>query len=179
MNKILLTGSPRTGKSTLLQQHLQGLRLGGFAMQRLTKNGETWAFRLLDLAEEPYLTHLESALSWDDIAIALTATGRWRANLQVFEGKGRRALTKCLTGERLPVLDELGIFEEQALRFQQAVFRVLATNTPVLGVIKCKYSPFLERVRAHPAVRIIPFPGEEAVQAVSTLAADFRQQHKL
>lgn len=175
MHKLLLTGRPRCGKSSLLQKNLTGLPLSGFAMQRLTRGGETWAFRLLDLAEEPYVTHLESEESWDDIAISLLAPGKWRGNTRVFEGKGRRALEKCLQANDLAVLDELGIFESEALNFQQAVFDILDSDLPVLGVLKDKHSPFLDQVRAHPAVEIVHFPEPEAVARVEALTAGIRR----
>ena len=44
-------------------------------------------------------------------------------------------------------MDELGFFENDAARFQEAVFRVLDADKPVLGVLKQKDTPFLRQVR--------------------------------
>lgn len=178
MLKLLLTGRPRCGKSSLLQKNLTGLTLRGFAMQRLTRGGETWAFRLLDLAEEPYVTHLESEENWDDIAISLLAPGKWQGNTQVFENKGCRALEKSLQATGIVVLDELGIFESKAVNFQRAVFRLLDSKLPVLGVLKDKHTPFLDQVRAHPAVEIAHFPCPEAIAMVEALTARLRGQQQ-
>lgn len=173
MEKLLLSGHPRSGKSTLLQYHLQGLDLRGFAMQRLTKNGLTWAFRLLDLADESYISQLESADNWPDIAISRGPEGKWHGNLHVFEGKGRRAIEKCREGN-IAVFDELGINEEKAWSFQQAVFNVLERDIPLLGIIKAKSSPFLDKVRAHPNLKIIPYPSNEAIAAVAKFVSNYK-----
>lgn len=176
MKKLLLTGRPRCGKSSLIQKYTIGLPIRGFTMQRLTRNGETWAFRLLDLAEEAYSPYLETEEHWDDIAIALTASGKWQGNTQAFEGKGCRALERALVFSGLAIVDELGVFEEKAVNFQQAVLRLLDSEVPVLGVLKDKHTPFLNQVRAHPQVTIVEYPSQEAVTRAEALTAIVRRQ---
>lgn len=159
MRKVFLTGRPRCGKSTLLQKalHTFNYAVGGFAMQRLLDRGDTWAFRLLDLSHEPYITHLESNQKYDDIAIYRISAEKWAGNPEVFDGKGRKSLIKCLDSPRLVIMDELGIFEKDALDFQASVFAILDSSVPVLGVIKAKSNPFLDKVREHKSVEILNF----------------------
>lgn len=58
--------------------------------------------------------------------------------------------------EQLPhtgvlVLDELGVMERDALRFQRAVLAILDDpNALVLAAVRDRPSPFLDAVRAHP-----------------------------
>lgn len=175
MNKLLLTGRPRSGKTTALQNSLAGFEaLGGFAVQRLTRNQETWAFRLLDLAEEPYISHLETNQEYDDIAIHMLSTGKWQGIPEVFNRKGCRALDRCLARRQLVIMDELGIFERDALAFQASVFRILDSSLPVLGVLKDKANPFLDGVRSHPGLTILQFPGQETEQALDSFLAQLR-----
>jgi len=176
MNKILLTGRPRCGKSSLIQNILSRfeLPLGGFAMQRLTKTGKTWAFRLLDLTEESYASHQESDKLFDDIAIYMSVPGKWQGNIKVFNGKGSNALEKCLGGNQLVIMDELGIFERDALAFQASVFKILNSSLPVLGVLKDKSNPFLDNIRNHPDVSIFEYPGEQVEQKIQQLLARIR-----
>jgi len=173
MNKVLLTGRPRSGKSTLIQATVpKSCRLGGFAVQRLTKQGETWAFRLLDLTDEPYITHLETIKEYEDIAIYMASPGKWKGNTTVFNGKGKSSLDRCLEAKQLVIMDELGIFERDALDFQDSVFKVLASKLPVLGVLKDKSSPFLDRVRCHPKVSILKFPSLQAQASLEKLVQE-------
>lgn len=53
------------------------------------------------------------------------------------------------------LMDELGFMENEAELFQEAVIETLKSGVPVLGVVKKKSSPFLDRVRALAGVRII------------------------
>lgn len=169
MNKLFITGRPRCGKSTIIRNRIAplGFDLGGFSIQRLTRKGETWAFRLLDLADEPYVTHLESNKLFDDIAIFMATPGKWQGAAAVFNSKGCRALEKCLGKEELVIMDELGIFERDALEFQASVFKILDSRLPVLGVLKNKSNPFLDRVRSHPAVSIWEYPGPQAEEKLT------------
>ncbi|HPZ90992.1 MAG TPA: nucleoside-triphosphatase [Bacillota bacterium] len=178
MDKILLSGRPRSGKSAFIQACLREtpLPLGGFAVQRLTRNGETWAFRLLDLHEEPYITHLETSRHFPDIAIFMASPGKWQGIPAVFDDKGSRALARCLEGNSLVIMDELGIYERDALEFQAHVFRVLDSPLPVLGVLKDKSSPFLDKVRRHPAVSVLPFPAAASQAAVRAFLDQVRSR---
>src|SRR5690554_432359 len=161
MNKLFLTGRPRCGKTTLLRTQVQGFEsLGGFAVQRLIKRGQTWAFRMLDLAEEPYVPQLESNKAFADIVIYMKSQDKWQGDRSVFDEKGSRALEKCLVTQPLVIMDELGIFEREALAFQASVRNVLDSPLPVLGVIKDKTNPFLDQVRQLPQVQIERYPGD-------------------
>lgn len=163
MTKLFLTGRPRCGKSTLIQNSLKGspYPLGGFAVQRLTWVGMTWAFRLIDLREEDYVTHLESSKEFADIAICMLYPGKWQGISAVFDTKGRLALERCLDKKVLVVMDELGIFERDAFRFQKSVLQVLDSKLPVLGVLKDKSNPFLDAVRQHSDVKILDYPSDQ------------------
>lgn len=157
-NNLFITGLPRTGKTSLLRQCLSQTRLqaGGFAVQRLTENGRTWAFRLLDLSREPWIGQQESVDCFPDIAITLKPDGHWQGHPEVFDTKGVTALEHAHSaGCPLLVMDELGIFERDAFHFQRAVIKALDNQQPVLGVLKPKPAPFLDRVRGHPQVQIV------------------------
>lgn len=171
MKKLLLTGRPRSGKSSLIQNSLIEFEhpIGGFAVQRLTRNRETWAFRILDLNDEAYVTHLESNKLYDDIAIFMTAQGKWQGETAVFDGKGRWALERCLGVNQLVIMDELGIFERDALAFQALVYKILDSDLSVLGVIKSKSNLFLDAVRSHNSVSILDIDTQHIEMSVQDL----------
>ncbi|MTI94139.1 MAG: hypothetical protein FH749_01425 [Firmicutes bacterium] len=159
MKNLLLSGRPRIGKTNLLRRALakSPVSYGGFSVQRLEKNGWTWAFRLLDLAWEPYQPQTQMPEAHPaDVVIELGPDGKWRGKRAVFDGKGRQAVLAAVTEQvQLIVLDELGIFERDAQAFQAAVFAALDCPWPVLGVLKNKSNPFLDRIRTHPDTRIL------------------------
>lgn len=52
------------------------------------------------------------------------------------------------------VLDELGVLEEEAPRFQQAVVELMCRSSLVLAAVKPAKTPFLNRVRSLPGARL-------------------------
>lgn len=52
------------------------------------------------------------------------------------------------------VLDELGVLEEEAPRFQQAVVELMCRSRLVLAAVKPAATPFLDRVRSLPGARL-------------------------
>ena len=52
------------------------------------------------------------------------------------------------------VLDELGVLEEEAPRFQQAVADLMCRSSLVLAAVKPAKTPFLNRVRSLPGARL-------------------------
>ncbi len=148
-NNFFLTGPPRRGKSSLILDFLPSISgpVGGFVVQRMVLSGETVAFRLADLQQEPYLLTLPFRGRVSDPVIYQEKNNpRWTPVLSTFNQKGTRALQNAAHCS-LVIMDELGIFEEEALPFQRAVLKCLGSSQPVLGVIKQKSSPFLDRVR--------------------------------
>ena len=79
------------------------------------------------------------------------AAGR-RGFAEVFDSAGAELLKRPA---QLVLMDELGFFENEAEVFKAAVFSVLDSNTPVLGVIKPKRTAFLDTVREHPGTRVV------------------------
>lgn len=52
------------------------------------------------------------------------------------------------------VLDELGVLEEEAPRFQQAAVELLRRSSVALAAVKPADTPFLNRVRSLPGARL-------------------------
>lgn len=74
---------------------------------------------------------------------------------RTFETLGVSAIKSAQSVGGLVILDELGRFELGCDGFIGAVFRVLSSDSFVLGVIKDEPNPFLDRVEAHHRVRVV------------------------
>jgi nucleoside-triphosphatase len=68
----------------------------------------------------------------------------FQVEADVFDNLGVELLRQ--TGE-LVLLDELGRFELEALKFQKEVISLLASEKIVIGVIKAESNPFLDKLR--------------------------------
>ncbi|MGI6449390.1 MAG: nucleoside-triphosphatase [Desulfitobacteriia bacterium] len=156
-NNLLITGKIRSGKSTLLKEMIDPFLkvTGGYYVQRLFIQGESRAFRLVDLNRECYLPNLEvqNIESFSDL-IAVIGEEK-HLYFDPFRKIGVPALKQAAEKKQLILMDELGRFETKVPEFMQAVFKILDNNLPVLGVIKKETNPFLERIRERSDVYVI------------------------
>lgn len=141
MSNIFLTGDKQVGKSTIINRILAEY------------NGRVTGFKTL-LETDPhrrfYLHSLNpNIISAEKAYISKkTEQGYSKANVEAFDGFGVEILNDCLINPPdLIVLDELGLFESDAIHFQELVHQCLDARTPVLGVLKAKSSPFLDSIR--------------------------------
>lgn len=150
---IFLTGEIQVGKSTIINRYIamHDYRVGGFR----TVAG--------DYEEDGSSNiHIVSAdgtqlRSKDNIVIRRNGPRSIRGFdvfPKVYDTFGVKLLTQN-AGCDLIVMDELGPKESDALLFQMAVFACLEGPVPVLGVVMQRESPFLDKVRQCPNVKLI------------------------
>lgn len=140
---LFFTGRRGVGKSTLVRAAIEGRRIGGF----FTK----WVEGVL---ERPSVHLLRAGTADVPSAENLLFCCGGSADIQRFEQLGCGALADT-AGCDVLVMDELGPHEAQAAAFQQAVLRALDGAVPIIGVLQQAESAFLDRVAAHPGVRLI------------------------
>ena len=146
INNLFLTGERGVGKSTLLKRLLayHSLRIGGFRTLPFACEEASSGYYLVGSAEP-----LPVNPSPDRIIALRTADGRMQQQFpEVFETLGVAILSRCAHNwPDLIIMDELGFIENEALRFQEWVFRCLDAPVLVLGVIKPLSTPFLDCIR--------------------------------
>ena len=176
MRHVFLTGDTRLGKTTLLNALLAlhpAWRVGGFRTY-LYQNGV-------------YLAPADAPQDKDGLPDA-PRDEQSRVGLRgkppvafpaAFDALGASLLSPA--GKDVLLMDELGFLERDAQRFQCAVLHALDGSAPVLGVLKPLRTPFLDRVRAHPDVRVLAVTREnrdELMQTVLSQAAFFPPQRE-
>lgn len=159
---FFLTGPRHTGKTTLLFRALReaGIRPAGFAVKRVYSRGRVASFRLVDLASRRAAT-----------VVKQDPQGVWRADPDGFDGVGTDAILSALAGGVLVVMDELGTYEREAVRFREAVQAALDSPTPVLGVLKETTDPFVTGVRNRADTRVVPVQASDRARAETELRA--------
>ena len=149
---LFLTGEKHIGKSTVLRKLLAGREgsVGGFRTLRIV-TPQGGAIHMLPAAGDAPCT-AENLLLVKGRDSEREAAAR-------FDAMGC-ALLEASRGCGILVMDELGPTEALALRFQRAVLEQLEGEAPVYGVLQQAESPFLERIRTHPAVCLVPVTAE-------------------
>lgn len=154
---LFITGCKRSGKSTLLKNMIDPIvhLTGGYFVQRLFIQGESRAFRLVDITSESYLPnrHVQDLEGFSDL-IAVMSKGKI-FHYDTFKTIGISALKQACEKKQLVLMDELGRIEIMVPDFMQTVFSVLDSEVPVLGVLKKESNPFLDQIRARIDVEVI------------------------
>jgi nucleoside-triphosphatase len=153
MKNIFLTGNIQVGKSTILNSFLTNYSgaIGGFQTKPhfTSENERVYVLKSMNSF---------SKIKEDDKLICFPSGkgGRLLAITDTFEQLGVKILQECLIYEpNLIIMDELGVFETEALNFQEMVHKCLSSSIPVLGVIKNKANPFLDGLRSRKDIIII------------------------
>lgn len=149
--KLLLTGPPGIGKTTVIHTVLSGTKIkaGGFYTHEMREGGRRVGFVLKTLdGDEGVLAHVDYQ--------GRHRVGRYGVDIALFEAMALPALERALRAKELVVIDEIGRMELFSRRFQEMVLRVLDQDERhLLGVIHQGRGPFVESIRRRADVEVI------------------------
>lgn len=146
--KILLTGLPRSGKTTLLQRLIEPIKdKVGFLTAEIKKNGERTGFKAIsDSGKEATLADVQSS--------SPLRVSKYGVELEEFE-KFLSGLRDFKPGELL-YIDEIAQMELFSDRFKELVTRYLKADNHFVGTIsKAHLDAFIEGVKKMEGVEII------------------------
>jgi nucleoside-triphosphatase len=163
--KILLTGEPGVGKSTIISKVVNEIGI--------TPKGFNTLARSVILGEVPesnaqytegiYIVPFDlgniprrgvSPHSEPPVGLRNRRERKVTAFPETFDTLGVKILTDSQDAN-LIIMDELGFMESEAQLFQQKVLQILNSDATVLGVIKPKHTQFLDAIRALDKVELI------------------------
>jgi nucleoside-triphosphatase len=149
--KLMLTGPPGIGKTTVIQKVLSGIEIGagGFYTHEIRRGGKRVGFALKTLeGEEGVLAHIDHRKEY--------RVGRYGVDVDRFEAMALPALEWALQEKKLIVIDEIGRMELFSQAFQEIVIRALDQDERhVLGVIHQGKDPYTAAVKRRSDVEII------------------------
>ncbi len=143
--KVFLTGSPGSGKSTVMLKVIErlgaeGLKVGGITTPEVRgPRGYRIAFKVVDLAsgEEGTLASVDQPVG--------PRVGRYHVNIQDFERVALPALNYALEECDVVCIDELGTMEFFSAKFKQKVKEILESGKPVVAVVHRNYAKLYEK----------------------------------
>lgn len=148
--KVLLTGPPRCGKTTLVNRVVErlddGYHLAGFVTDEVRSGGDRIGFDIATL---------------DGRVVPLArkgAPGRPRVGVYtVFLGPLEEVAIASLRdpGAQGYVLDEIGLMELRSPIFREEVERLLEDGRPLLATIRWKSEPFCDSVKGRSDVEVV------------------------
>ncbi len=180
----LLTGPPGVGKTTLLRDFLRSLDVpaDGFFTAEIREGDRRMGFAIEDLAgrrgvlaraaHHPDRAHRSG---WARGGAGVPRVGRYRVEVADLEAVGVAALERALARGALLVIDEIGKMEACSARFRAAVERALeAREAVIVGTVLQAAHPWIDRVKAHPGVTLVPLTAASRATALRHLADGVR-----
>ena len=167
--KVLLTGRPGCGKTTLIKRVVKNLsqRAAGFYTEDIRDRGIRVGFRLVTLdGGEGVLAHVDLETP--------ERLGKYRLDLSALETVGVKAVRDAVRARQLVVIDEIGPMEIRSAMFRDAVNEVLESEVPLLATIFARSLPFIDAIKSRPDVTLIEVRRDNREALVSELARRFQ-----
>ena len=142
--RIVITGRPGVGKTTLIERVVAELSLptGGMITREIRKCDHRVGFSVIDIAtkREGTLAHIHQRNG--------PRMGRYRVNLHDLEKIGIAAIDNALSAGSIVVIDEIGPMEITSPKFIPAVERVVASGAQFIISTHAKLDhPLIHRLR--------------------------------
>jgi nucleoside-triphosphatase len=146
----LLTGSPGTGKTTVIRQAIAGseIKAGGFYTEEIRSGGIRQGFRIVTLdGQDAILAHVDNHSRY--------RVSKYGVDITNLDNIGVAAIEQAIAESDLIVIDEIGKMELFSPRFSEAVLKAINSGKKVLGTIMLNPHPFADDIKRHPNVKIV------------------------
>jgi nucleoside-triphosphatase len=152
---VLITGPPRTGKTTVLlatveKLRAKGYKVGGMISQEIREKGIRVGFEILDYASgrRGWLAHTRQPEG--------PRIGRYRVNIDSLNSIGVTAILKAIEDTDIVLIDEIGPMELCSRPFIEAVKKAVNSPKPTLATVHYRaQSPLIKQTKARKDAELI------------------------
>jgi len=150
MKNILLTGTPRIGKTTIIYKIADVLnkKCAGFYTEEIKKNNKRMGFKLITLDDKSCTLARKKFNSHYRV-------GKYGVDTVCLESIGVTAIRKGIEEKKVIIIDEIGKMELFSDAFRKAVVEALDSPYPVLATILLRSHSFCEEIKSRSDVEII------------------------
>lgn len=149
VNNILVTGPPRSGKSTLIEKVVQGINrpATGFFTQELREKGRRVGFSITTLEGKT------GVLAHQDIRSTFRV-GKYRVNIEDLDQIAVPSMLPS-TPDQIVVVDEIGKMECFSRLFKETLLNVLFSANLVIGSVAIKGDRFIQSIKKRDDVSLV------------------------
>jgi nucleoside-triphosphatase len=141
MENIIITGKPRTGKTTLIKKLIPLIPApGGFYTDEILEGNMRTGFKITTLDGKSGILARKGIKSTYRL-------GKYGIEIRDLEELGVKAIEYAMISKKVVIIDEIGKMELFSSKFQRAVINALDSETTVLGVLQISNTPFLNKIR--------------------------------
>jgi nucleoside-triphosphatase len=148
--RLLLTGNPGVGKTTLIRavlERLEGVMCAGFYTEEIRRSGQRTGFRIVTLDGQ------KGALA--SLGAKKPTVGKYSIHVEDFEKLVLRYFDPVKTPADLYVIDEIGKMELLSSQFKTKLSELLAHPTNLLATITKKGNGFVKQIKRRSDVEVI------------------------
>ena len=148
-NVYLLTGSPGTGKTTIITEALARIdtTAGGFYTEEIRVGDFRQGFKIVTLdGQNAVLAHVD----FPDPHI-----GKYGINIDNLDKFGSNAIYKAINESSVIIIDEIGKMELLSPIFKEVVLKAIDSGKKVLGTIVLHPHPFTDGIKRNPKVNVV------------------------
>lgn len=145
---ILVTGKPRTGKTTLIKRLVGNLSsAGGFYTEEIRSGHDRVGFKIVTLDGKEGILAKKGMPSPFQV-------GEYGIDVKDLEEIGVKTIEEAIHTKEIIVIDEIAKMELFSPGFKEVVIKALDCPKMVLGVIQMSNLPFLNDIRNRRDVKI-------------------------
>ncbi len=150
MKNILLTGRPGIGKTSILKETIDALKInaGGFYTREIREGGTRKGFEIITLnGKKGILAHIDCRSPY--------RVSKYGVNIKDLEEIAAPAIEEALRNKECIIIDEIGRMELYSPKFCSLVKKALDSEKKVLGTIQARHNEFLNSIRKRKDTKII------------------------
>lgn len=144
MKNLLITGLPGCGKTTLVKDLVNNIKLRkvGFYTEEIREKNVRVGFKIVTLSGK------ETILSHKDLIISPYKVSKYFVSIENLENFAVKEIEKGIILENcLIVIDEIGKMELISEKFKKVVISALESQNKVLATIMYKSDPFCDKIK--------------------------------
>lgn len=150
MKKVLLTGRPGIGKTTIIRRFIDELNLpsAGFYTQEIRESGNRVGFEIVALdGRRNIMAHVDFNKHY--------RVGKYGVDLRAIDEIGTKSILHGLERGVLTIIDEIGPMEILSNKFCDAVMKAIRSSNPILGTIAKHQMDFIDAVKSLEIIKLV------------------------